>query len=97
MAADLQQLIQTMSVKHRQLATRYHDVVEERDDAKRRIVDLEYTVKQQKQDIERLSQQVEFLTVVSTVMPDRDDVERSRELLSGLVREIDKCIKDLTD
>lgn len=97
MAADLQQLIQSLSTKHRELAERYREAVTERDEARRHVIDLEHTVKQQSQEIERLSQQVEFLTVVSTVMPDRDDVEKSRELLSGLVREIDKCINDLTD
>ncbi|MDE7472154.1 MAG: hypothetical protein K2M68_01065, partial [Muribaculaceae bacterium] len=69
----------------------------QRDSALKRVADLEYTVKQQQNEVERLSQQVEFLTIVSTAMPDRDDIDKSRALLSGLVREIDKCINDLTD
>ncbi|MDE6154040.1 MAG: hypothetical protein K2G21_07850 [Muribaculaceae bacterium] len=97
MAADLHQLVQSLKSKHQELAKRYHETVSQRDDAMKRVADLEYTVKEQQRDIERLSQQVEFLTVVSTAMPDRDDVEKSRAILSGLVREIDKCIKDLTD
>jgi len=97
MAADLLQLVQGLKEKHQRLFERYRDAIDQRDSALRQVADLEYTVRQQRRDIERLSQQVEFLTVVSTAMPDRDDVEKSRAMLSGLVREIDKCIKDLTE
>lgn len=97
MAADLQQLVLSIRDKHRVLAQRYDVAVEQLEASNKRIVDLEYTVKQQQQEIERLTQQVEFLTVVSTTMPDRDDIEKSRAILSGLVREIDKCIADLTE
>ncbi len=97
MAADLMQIVQRLKEKHGELARRYVEAIGQRDSALKRVADLEYTVRQQTRDIERLSQQVEFLTVVSTVMPDRDDVEKSRAVLSSLVREIDKCITDLTE
>lgn len=97
MAADLQHLAEALKTRHRHLTERYLSVCSQRDNALKQICDLEATVKQQQNDIERLSQQVEFLTIVSTAMPDRDDIDRSRALLSNLVREIDKCINDLTD
>ncbi|MBD5365695.1 MAG: hypothetical protein HDR82_01550 [Bacteroides sp.] len=97
MAADLQHLVETLKSKHQQLTERYLLACSQRDSALKRVADLEYTVKQQQNEVERLSQQVEFLTIVSTAMPDRDDIDKSRALLSGLVREIDKCINDLTD
>lgn len=97
MAADLQHLVDNLKSKHQQLIERYLLACSQRDNALNRVADLEHTVKQQQNDIDRLSQQVEFLTIVSTAMPDRDDVDKSRALLSGLVREIDKCINDLTD
>lgn len=97
MAADLQQLVQSLKSKHEELARRYRETSARCDEALRQVSDLEYTVKQQQSEIERLTQQVEFLTVVNTVMPDRDDVEKSRAILSGLVREIDKCIKDISE
>ena len=97
MAANLQQLVQSLRSKHEELARRYREATTQRDEALRQVADLEYTVKQQQRDIERLTQQVDFLTVVNTVMPDRDDIEKSRAILSGLVREIDKCIKDISE
>lgn len=97
MAANLQQLVQSLRSKHEELARRYREATTQRDEALRQVADLEYTVKQQQRDIERLTQQVDFLTVVNTAMPDRDDIEKSRAILSGLVREIDKCIKDISE
>lgn len=97
MAVDLLQLVQGLRNKHELLTRRYREITVQRDVALKQVADLEYTVRQQSLEIERLSQQVEFLTVVSTAMPDRDDVEKSRAVLSDLVREIDKCIKDLTE
>ncbi|MDE5607767.1 MAG: hypothetical protein K2I64_02400 [Muribaculaceae bacterium] len=61
------------------------------------MADRDATIREQKREIERLTQQVDFLTVVSTTLPAPGDIEKSRAILSGLVREIDKCIKDLTE
>lgn len=97
MSADLQQLVEGLKAKHEILVQRYQKAAEERDRALKQVADLEYTVRQQQFDIEKLQSRVEFLTIVSNAMPDRDDVEKSRALLTGLVREIDKCINDLTD
>ena len=46
---------------------------------------------------ERLRSQVDYLKMAAIVAPEREDVERTRALLSNLVREIDKCIADLND
>lgn len=97
MAADFQQLIQDIKEKHRALVERYTTTARQLDDARRRIADLQYTVRQQESTIDRLNTQIEFLTVVNTTMPDRDDIDKSRAILTNLVREIDKCITDLTE
>ncbi|MDE6802725.1 MAG: hypothetical protein K2J06_08165 [Muribaculaceae bacterium] len=72
-------------------------MIVERDDARRQVADRDATIREQQREIERLTQQVDFLTVVSTALPAPGDIEKSRAILSGLVREIDKCIKDLTE
>lgn len=97
MAADLQQLVQSLKAKHQKLVERHLLTINQRDEALRQIQDLEHTIKEQQRDIERLNQQVEYLTVVTTALPDRDDIDKSRALLTNLVREIDKCINDLND
>jgi len=51
----------------------------------------------QQQELNRLQQEVEYLKVVTTLNPDRKDVEKSRAFISELVREIDKCISELKE
>lgn len=97
MAADFQQISDKISGLSTQLVDRMRNIVNERDRALQLVADQEATIKEHERTIERLQQQVEYLTVVSTVMPDSEDIEKSRTILSGLVREIDKCINDLTE
>ena len=44
-----------------------------------------------------LRQRIEHLTVVTTLAPDHRDVEHTRAFLSGLLRDIDKCISELSE
>ena len=48
-------------------------------------------------EIERLTQEVEYLKIATTIVPDRTQVENSRAILTKLVREIDKCILELKE
>lgn len=97
MAADFQQLVKSLKEKHSELIKRYLEAADARDKALRRVADLEYTTRQQERELEQLRLQVNYLTVVSTISPSPDEIEKSKALLSGLVREIDKCITDLTE
>ena len=53
-------------------------------------------VERQSREIADLRHQVEYLKVATSIAPSREAVEQSRAVLSELVREIDKCIADLT-
>lgn len=97
MATDFQKLVKSLKEKHNELIKRYLEAADARDQALRRVADLEYTARQQERELEQLRLQVNYLTVVSTIAPSTDEIEKSKALLSGLVREIDKCITDLTE
>ena len=97
MPADLQQITSKLTTISSRLNERVRELIIERDDARRQVADRDATIREQQREIERLTQQVDFLTVVSTALPAPGDIEKSRAILSGLVREIDKCIKDLTE
>ncbi len=97
MAVDSQKLVKSLKEKHGVLIERYLKAASERDKALKLVADLEYTTRQQERELERLRQRVEYLTVVSSVALSHDDIAKSRAMLSGLVREIDKCIIDLTE
>lgn len=95
MAADLRQKLEVISGKARLLTERYELVLKEKAAALERVSDLESTVDRQLIEIERLKQQLEFQLIATTLAPSREDLDRSRTVLSKLVREIDKCIDEL--
>lgn len=97
MASDLQQTLQRISRKAETLVDRYNFVDEQRRKAEERVTELEATVAQLTEEISGLQDRIEYLTVVTTTFPQRENVEKSRALISRLVREIDKCITDLSE
>ena len=62
-----------------------------------RIQELESTVLTLRKEVERLTLETEYLRIATTVAPTTADIERSRAVLSELVREIDKCITELNE
>ncbi len=91
MATDLQERLERVSRKTLGLTDRYNALLGEKRAADAR------TVTELRQQVETLTRQIDYLTVVTTAIPSRSDVERSRAVISRLVREIDKCISDLSD
>lgn len=97
MAVDLRQRLDRIESKARLLTERYHIVLEEKRTAQQRILELEDIVKSLRKEVEVLQQSLEFQRVVSTISPTKGDIDRSRAILTGLVREIDNCINELKD
>lgn len=97
MASDLQQTLERLNRKALNLTERYQAVLHDKQVALSRIAELEAQVLTMRQRIETLERQVEYLSVVTTAFPSREEMERSRARLSELVREIDRCISDLTE
>lgn len=97
MASDLQQTLERLSRKALNLTERYQSVLHDKQVADLRIAELETLVETLRNRVQTLERQVEYLSVVTTAFPTREEVERSRARISELVREIDKCISDLTE
>ncbi len=97
MATDLQERLQRVARKAQGLTDRYNVLLGEKRAADAKIAELQATVDSLRLNVEDLTRQLEYLTVVTTALPSRSDVERSRAVISRLVREIDKCISDLSD
>ena len=97
MATDLHETLQRVARKAQGLTDRYNALLSEKRAADVRIAELMATVEALRKQVESLTRQNEYLTVVTTGIPSRSDVERSRAVISRLVREIDKCISDLSD
>jgi len=97
MAGELQQIIDRVNAKTQILLSRYAEMDRMRKEAMERVMELEAEIGRIKAENERLSSEVEYLRIATTIIPDRNDVGRTRALLSELVREIDKCIAELND
>lgn len=97
MAGNLQQRLDSIRSKAQLLQSRYLMLLDEKRAADARILELQDTLERQKKEINIMQQQIEHLRVVTTLNPSRDDVERSRTILTELVRDIDKCISELTE
>ena len=97
MAANLQQRLYSIRGKATLLTQRYAELLEEKRAADAQIAELHTQLRRQQEEMARMRQQIESLQVVTTISRGREDVERSRAFLSQLVRDIDKCIAELTE
>lgn len=97
MAVNLQHRLKSIQGKAQLITERYAELLEEKHAADAEIDELRTQLGRQQREMAHLRQQIENLQVVTTLTPKREDVERSRAFLSQLVRDIDKCIAELTD
>lgn len=94
---SLQQSVERLSAKMLVFSERFQWICTQRDEALSRISDLEQQLQSLQKRVDDLVKENEFLKIATTLAPTRRDVEHTRELLSSLVREIDKCIADLKE
>ena len=97
MAVELQQTVSRIAAKSRIILERYELMKRQLKADAEKIGQLEQDINRMRAENERLRSQVDYLKMAALVAPEREDVERTRALLSNLVREIDKCIADLND
>lgn len=97
MAGNLQQRLDRLKSKTEMVLARNTALQEKLSSAKERIATLEDSLRSKEKEIGELRQQIEQLKVVNTLTPDHRDVEHTRAFLSGLLRDIDKCISELTE
>ncbi len=96
MAADLQQRIENIKSKASLMVERYELLVKAKKAAQLRVTELEAEVEHLRREIAERDRQIEYLKVASILSPDHRDVEATRAVISELVREIDKCINQLS-
>lgn len=97
MAFDYHKTLDSISAKSRLLLERYRLLEKAKEDADAQVADLQQQVARMQKEIENLKADNEYLRLAATISPSRDDVEKARGMITELVREIDRCIVDLTD
>lgn len=96
MAPSLNERLDRIAVKADLFAAKYNKLVAAKRESDRRIDELLHQLEEQSIEIASLRRELEYQRVAAAIAPTREAVENSRAVLSELVREIDKCISDLT-
>lgn len=96
MARNLQQRIARLQSKATLLADRYKAVKRAKEESELREAELQAEIERLRREISVRDAEIERLKVTSVLTPDHKDVEATRAFLSELVREIDKCIAQLS-
>lgn len=96
MAGDLQQRIDSLRGKAQLLTQRYEKLLSDKREADTTIGELKAKLAEQSKEISLLRQQLEYLRVVSPASVTPGDAQQSRAILVQIVRDIDKCISELT-
>lgn len=97
MAGELQKKIDRVNTKTQLLLDRYTILLQRRESDLAQIAELQAEIEMLRKENGRLQQENDFLKIATTIAPTRNDVNSTRELLTRLVREIDKCITDLNE
>lgn len=95
MSGNLKRRLDSVITKAHLLRQRHEQILAEERRQQARIEELTAQLEQRDKEISRLRQENEYLRVVHSITPSREEVERSRAILTELMRDIDKCIADL--
>lgn len=95
MAVDLKQRIESIKTRAGALVARLEQERRGRIEAEKRVTELTDEVTTLRGEVDRLERQLEFLRTSGLGDASREDIERRRAVISGLVRDIDKCIANL--
>lgn len=96
MAVDLHSTIERILSKSSVLVERYHALEADKLNADKEIAKLNNEILALKKEVEQLRQDNEYLRLARTIAPSYDQLVESKTILNQLVREVDKCISQLT-
>ena len=97
MSAEQQNPYEILKLKASLIAEKYKTIEKKYAETLEDIKRLEEVIEEKNNELAELNRKLHFLAIVPTSNPTREDVLRYKTFLSGLVREIDQCINDLTN
>lgn len=97
MAANLREQLDRVRSKTSIVVEKYHRLKEAYTDARQENDRLKAELLARDKEIEQLRMKVEYLSIASTVKLTGNDLETTRAMVADLVREIDRCIADLSE
>lgn len=97
MASNLQDTIQRIVNKSNILLEKYNALMDDKHRLEEENVSLKSSSAKLKSEVERLRQENEYLRLARSISSTPEQVEENKARISKLVRDIDKCISQLTD
>lgn len=97
MASDLQQQIERVCAKTLVLSEKYTVTRASLEEARAQITELKAKIMARDRTIQDLKAKVEYLSVASVIEHDAGSVEASRAIIADLLKEVDRCIRDLVE
>lgn len=97
MAFDYNTAFRRIIAKTQLLQDKYLYMQQARDEALAKVEMLQDEIAAKDKELQALRMQVEYMQIASTIAPTREQVEKTRATIAGLVRDIDRCITDLSD
>lgn len=96
MSQDYRLTLQRLHEKASLIAQRYEVAMKQRNEAFSKIEELNKELSKREKELNGLKTEIENLVIVKTAFPSHESIAEGRRYLSGLVKEIDQCINDLT-
>lgn len=93
---DLQQRLSTLTQKAELVARKFQTAETTGREQARRISQLEQLVAERDAEVSALKERVGYLEATLAVAGQGENVAATRRLLQSFVRDIDRCISDLT-
>lgn len=97
MAFDYENTFKRIIAKTEIIEQRYLRILENLEAANARIEELERLNAAKDRELEQMKIKIDYLQLATTIAPTRNQVEEARAMISGLIRDIDRCITDLSD
>ena len=97
MASNLQDTLQRVISKSKILTEKYRALMDEKCRVDEENETLKSRNKTLEKEIEQLRRENEYLRLARTISSTPEQAEANRARISKLVRDIDKCISQLTD
>lgn len=96
MATDLHSTIERILSKSSVLVEKYHALETEKVNAEQEIKRLQNEVLALRKEVEILRQDNEYLRIARSIAPSFEQLAESKSIINQLVRDVDKCISQLT-
>lgn len=97
MAENLSEIFERLLAKQQILLERYNAMKDKLQISQEENEALKKENEKQRQLIEKLEMDKDFLQMARQIAPDREALDRSRAMIARLVRDVDKCIEQLKD